>query len=356
MKYKVSVIVPVFNAEKTVKRALDSVRKQTIGFGNIELIVVNDCSNDGSAEILNAFEKKYENICVINTQINSGDAGVPRNIALERVSAPYVMFVDSDDELEANACEVLIDAIENSRADLATAGYSIYGENGKKMSERIPAYDEANEGVYDLSRGIACFEPLTDPFWCKIYKSEIIKENGVRFSVGYTGEDTAFTVRYLLCSKSAYYKKTAVYRYYMTEGSMSRSKTKDYFINVTSFYKDLELMLGRKNAEFYNRHLNADHFLHLYSTTGGFVETDTREVLKAWWHILQYTADKKLVCHSPAVRTIVRDAAVDDFEGAVYHMGEFRAIEDERRRQLEDIFSSKSWKLSKSIADLFKTN
>jgi len=80
MKYKVSVIIPVYNAEKYLKTAIDSVINQTIGFENIELIIVNDNSNDNSEQIIKEYSNKYDNIIDIHLDKNSGLPGKPRNI------------------------------------------------------------------------------------------------------------------------------------------------------------------------------------------------------------------------------------------------------------------------------------
>ena len=77
--YKVSVIIPVYNAQDTIKRCIDSVINQTLGFSNIELIIYDDASTDNTSKILKEYDKKYDNIVLILSDENSGNAGKGRN-------------------------------------------------------------------------------------------------------------------------------------------------------------------------------------------------------------------------------------------------------------------------------------
>lgn len=96
----VSVITPIFNSRKFLKETFRSLKEQTIGFANIEWIAADDYSNDGSYEYLIQISKRHKNIKVLRTQQNSGGASTPRNLALNQVTAPFVMFLDSDDTFE----------------------------------------------------------------------------------------------------------------------------------------------------------------------------------------------------------------------------------------------------------------
>ena len=98
MEYKVSVIIPVYNADKYLRTAIESVINQTIGFENIELIIVNDNSTDNSRRIIEEYSSKYDNIVDIHLEKNSGYPGKPRNVGIEIANAPYLIFLDADDE------------------------------------------------------------------------------------------------------------------------------------------------------------------------------------------------------------------------------------------------------------------
>lgn len=354
MSYSVSVIMPIYNSEATFARAINSLKKQTLGLENIELIIIDDNSTDDSLKLAKSFAEEHSNVKVFQTEGNSG-AGAARDFGLSKVIAPFVMFLDSDDELETDACETLLFEIESSGTDLVSGCYREICENGRIIGDIPTVYYDAREGDYDLCGGIAVFQPLADPFWCKIYRTDIIRKNNICFGGRYTGEDTIFFIRYLLCCKTARYLKKSVYRYYMSDNSLSHSKSKEYFLRVADCYDDMYSILKKAGQlTFFDMHMNADYFLHQYSVTEGFSEEDNAEILKRWWKLLEYTAKHKLTCHSPEVRVIVRDADRNNFEAAVFHLNEFRVMEDERRTQLNDIFSSNTWKLSQKLIKLFR--
>jgi glycosyltransferase involved in cell wall biosynthesis len=107
MKYKVSIVIPVYNVESYIEMAFESIKNQTIGFNNIEVIMVNDCSYDNSGKIIEKYANEYDNCIAIHLKENSGAAGLPRNIAIENASSDYIMFLDPDDYYEKNACKTL---------------------------------------------------------------------------------------------------------------------------------------------------------------------------------------------------------------------------------------------------------
>ena len=88
--YKISIIMPIFNVEKYLKRALNSIINQTMDFRDIEVIMVDDCSTDNSRKIIEEYSNKYSNFIGIYHEKNSGCAGVPRNTGLKRASAEYM--------------------------------------------------------------------------------------------------------------------------------------------------------------------------------------------------------------------------------------------------------------------------
>ena len=92
--YKISVIIPVYNAENTLKQAVNSVINQSIGFENIELILVDDNSNDNSRKIIQDYADKYGNVKAIFLRENSGSPSKPRNTGIDNATAPYLMFLE----------------------------------------------------------------------------------------------------------------------------------------------------------------------------------------------------------------------------------------------------------------------
>ena len=122
--FKISIIIPVFNVEEYLEAAFESIKNQTIGFNNLEVIFVDDASTDGSSKIIDEYSKEYDNVISIHLESNSGDAGRPRNVAMEYVTADYIMFLDPDDVFLDNACELLYDEIVKENVDIVAGVHS----------------------------------------------------------------------------------------------------------------------------------------------------------------------------------------------------------------------------------------
>ena len=137
MEYKISIIIPAYNAEKYIRESLDSIIRQTIGFEHLEVILVDDCSTDRSGEIMDEYADRYRNIKVIHLQKNSGTAGKPRNCGLEHATAEYLMFLDADDYYSDDACEVLYKEIEKNNVDIVSSNYIYIYENRTEKSQYI---------------------------------------------------------------------------------------------------------------------------------------------------------------------------------------------------------------------------
>lgn len=130
---KVSILVAVYNAEKYLEKCLDSLLSQT--YRNIEIICINDCSNDNSAEILNRYAKKDERIKVITLQRNSGQANA-RNEGLKIASGDFITMLDSDDWFSDDAIEKAVEAVHSEpEADTAVFRLMLYYEETGKTAE-----------------------------------------------------------------------------------------------------------------------------------------------------------------------------------------------------------------------------
>ncbi|WP_052948827.1 glycosyltransferase family 2 protein [Mesobacillus campisalis] len=136
-KSKVSVVTPVYNAEKYLRKTIDSVINQTIGFDHIEYLLVDDCSTDSSRDILLEYSSRYENIIAVFLECNTGTPGQPRNLGIQLSSSEYITFLDADDWLEPNGLEILHNILEETGDDyivgktiqLKSDGVKIVGEH-----------------------------------------------------------------------------------------------------------------------------------------------------------------------------------------------------------------------------------
>ena len=124
--YKISVIIPIFNAENTIERAIDSILKQKWNgeiLKDIEIILVDDCSNDNSKEIILSYSERFTNIKIYSTEINTGFPAEPRNIGIKNAKGKYIMFMDNDDEYCEDICKTLYDVITKEKADVVACNF-----------------------------------------------------------------------------------------------------------------------------------------------------------------------------------------------------------------------------------------
>ena len=139
---KISIITPVYNGEKYIKRCIESVQNQT--YSNIEHIVVDDGSNDNTFNICTEFGNKIKFFHKKNEGVSKA-----RNFALNEASGEFILFVDADDWLENNMCQLLVDNIEKTGADIVVCGYNNYYENSGMFSE-ILLNDDRNKNFLEL--------------------------------------------------------------------------------------------------------------------------------------------------------------------------------------------------------------
>jgi len=226
MKYKVSVIIPVYNAEKYLKTAIDSVINQTIGFENIELIIVNDNSNDNSEQIIKEYSNKYDNIIDIHLDKNSGLPGKPRNIGIDNATADYIIFLDADDEYLPEAFELLYNTITHEESDFVM-GSHFHNNGSRQMKIDILHYCDDTSDVININ-------PLKDQLnfnrtshnhvapWGKIFNKKLINDNNIRFPEDTLAEDTYFYFKTLVNStKVTLLPNNEIYMYNIYETSKS---------------------------------------------------------------------------------------------------------------------------------------
>lgn len=235
-KVCVSVIMPIYNMEKYLSRALDSLTQQTEK--RIEIICVNDGSTDSSENILKEYSARDSRIRLIS-QKNSGQ-GAARNRAIETAVGDYIAFVDPDDVVSDNFISELYQTALKYNADIAATdqvymchddGRRILKKTGIFPNQRIVRSLE-EKGEIIKSSGIV---------WNKIYRTSLIKKNGIRFAdTRSVGEDNVFNILSLFLAREVAICHTAYYNYYVRLNSSVHSlKTKKDF-QIVSLYNNIE--------------------------------------------------------------------------------------------------------------------
>lgn len=228
---KVSIIVPVYNAEKYLHKCLDSLVNQSLR--EIEILAVDDGSTDRSPAILEEYERNYPGKVRVFHKENGGQA-TARNLAIRNASGEYVGFVDADDYADVQMFEQLYNQAVRSGADLTVCDhYKI--EDGKAEHIRFPEY--AKPG--DMLKGV-----LVSP-WNKLLKRVVLQDSGVIFPEGYIYEDTAWFAELIPFIQSmAYVHKPLLYHIVQENSTMTAAQGKrtaqifPVMNGVVDFYKE----------------------------------------------------------------------------------------------------------------------
>lgn len=222
----ISIIIPAYNAELYISHSLESCLEQT--YSNIEIIVINDGSDDNTENIVNDYVSNYSNIKLISIE-NSG-VSTARNIGINSSSGEYLMFLDADDILCPWAVEHLLDIILIEKADIAI-GESISTTNLlDNISKNESIQTTVWNGTEALQKSLAD-HPLTYSVWAKLYRKEKITD--VFFDAKYRiHEDSLFF--FMCCTKEpkVIITNEVVHQYYASPDSASRSKFSEKKLDI----------------------------------------------------------------------------------------------------------------------------
>lgn len=223
LKMKLSIIVPVYNVADYLAKCLDSLLAQDLPQNEYEIIVVNDGSTDNSGEIAQKYADKYANITLI-TQANQG-LSVARNTGIARAKGKYIQFVDSDDYLEENVLNKLIEQIERDKLDVLRFRFQNVKEDGEVFIPHEGMKSDYNDYSDIPTDGLSF---LNERLWVQCYACQFLlrKELALQelFTPGIYFEDTDWTPRMLLLAKRVASTELVVYNYLWREGSITLSQ------------------------------------------------------------------------------------------------------------------------------------
>ncbi|MCM1026691.1 MAG: glycosyltransferase [Roseburia sp.] len=221
MEPLVSIIVPVYNAEKYLVRCIESVLRQE--YANFELLLVNDGSQDDSGAICDGFAERDSRIRVIHKE-NTGVSD-SRNCALAEAAGKYIQFLDSDDWLTPEATKLFVRSAESSGCDMVIADF--YRVSGEKLSHKG---DIEREGLLTRQEFAALMMENPADFyygvlWNKLFRRELIERLNLRMDPEISWcEDFIFNLEYIRHCKSIYALNVPVYYYVKTKGSLVNSQ------------------------------------------------------------------------------------------------------------------------------------
>lgn len=221
MSVTISVVVPVYNVEEYLVKCLNSLLNQT-KLPN-EIILVDDGSLDKSGEICDEYAKRYKEIKVIH-QENAG-LSEARNTGLRVATAEYIMFVDSDDDINLDSCEMLIKAIGELSVDIVTARSTTYLPN-KKIYKKHTSKDGIVVSGIDFLKNEYKHKTMFVGVPHCIYSRTFLLENRISFIPGLLHEDEVFTPTVFIKAKKVLPTNIYFYNYYQREDSICTKKDK----------------------------------------------------------------------------------------------------------------------------------
>lgn len=257
---KISVIVPVYNVEEYLAQCLDSIVGQT--YHDLEIILVDDRSTDDSAKICAIYAAKDSRISVIRQP--NGGVSVARNTGIEAATGDYITFVDSDDWLDNEMYEKMMDQIKNSPGlEMVMCDSTLVTEDSE-----IKSTDFIREGYYSKSQIISELYPVllvTEDFgkipivsvWNCLMKRSILMDYHIRFDpVLRYGEDYLFMPEVVIRTTSFFYLKgTHYYHYRQYEESRSKKLQPDWWPNFLDLNKKLNDLLANSTEFDFTRQL-----------------------------------------------------------------------------------------------------
>lgn len=236
--YKISIIMPVYNASMYLWRSIESVLLQT--FRNFELICVDDGSTDNSLEILDDYASKDGRIKVISKK-NGGQTSARRE-GLKEAKGIYVGFIDDDDYVDADMFEVMLSFAEVNKLDFVSSGYYLEGNYTTMCLDEVEAelYDSTTiqnlreKVFYNMNKKVS---GVKGTLWNKLYKRELLLNAIKHMPDNLTiAEDKALIVSYLLYCNNAGIIKTPFYHWCINKGSFSRAERPNYLTDVQNTY------------------------------------------------------------------------------------------------------------------------
>jgi glycosyltransferase involved in cell wall biosynthesis len=247
MQPKIAVIIPVYNTEKYLHQCLTSAINQTLQ--EIEIIIVNDASTDSSLEIIQEFKKKDSRIQLINFTNNKGN-GVGRNTAIEKATAEFILFLDSDDWLEKKTAELTYYKAKVSDYQVIIFGftehYHILRIKKNNKREDLPHYKEGDPNFYKYL--LMNRKGLYSMPWIYLFSRTLLVENKVVFSEGIYFEDIIFVAKALYhIDKIGVINTIPLYNYRIRKNSIVQSTSKKKIDDLYTAHVYLKDFLKEKN-------------------------------------------------------------------------------------------------------------
>lgn len=247
MNTKISIIIPVYNVEKYLRKCIESVLAQD--FSDYEVLLIDDGSTDMSGQICDEYAEKYAVVKVIH-QENMG-VGSARNTGIENANGDYLFFVDSDDAVKENILGFLYDVAVGNNSDIVSFGMDYVYEDGRIMATRTPI----SNGIKDIYHKEIFQYFSTDSYvWNKFFKTDLFLNSGVRYPENMWYEDLSVNQKIAFFAKKVTLTDKVFYKYLQRENSAMHVKNTDRNSDMLTVVSDILEFYKKNNAfdEYYD--------------------------------------------------------------------------------------------------------
>ncbi len=242
MKDLISIIVPIYNVEKYLNKCIESIVNQT--YENIEIILIDDGSNDNSGIICDEYAKKDNRIIVVHKE--NGGVSSARNKGLKIAKGEWISFVDADDWIEQIFCQTLLNKVTQEQADIALCGYNRITDN------QIEKINANNQEVFLNSNEylVKSLNPQTGFGFChmKLIKKEVLKSISFNERIE-VGEDALFNIQLSTYIKKAVFLKQPLYNYRINNQSVVKRYDENYANKYLKSMKIIEEYIWQEYNE-----------------------------------------------------------------------------------------------------------
>ncbi len=246
---KVSVIVPVYNAEKYLEACLESIVTQS--FPYLEIICINDGSDDKSAEILEEYVQKDSRVIVVNQEHKGMSAA--RNTGLEHASGLYVTFVNSSDFIEVNMIEVMLKNMITRNPDVVIESVWAYDDRMKSRVLKEDPYftlswmkPEFVSDVFSCGDILDKFFMLPAMVWAKMYRKSFLQENNIAFKEDLSYGDILFFYELLMKNPKLSIDKRQLYNYRINTSLIAEDYNEEHYSDMLKIMTILNLMFEKQ--------------------------------------------------------------------------------------------------------------
>lgn len=234
--FKISVIIPCYNVSLYIDRCLTSIAKQTIGIDNLQIICVDDASTDDTWQYLQRWEQQYpDHIVLIHLDTNSRQ-GTARNIAMEYVTAPWVTFIDADDWVEPDYCEIMYAYADGLDCDVVCCSWK-----RDRSRTPVPFANRSSKLCYlvidtlEKRKIFLTNQSMGGNATTKLIRAELLIRNQIYFAENIAYEDHLWTSLIHMYAKSVLILEAELYHYFLNPSSTVLTQNSDHHIDwITS--------------------------------------------------------------------------------------------------------------------------